>query len=140
MRLYRCRPARPRQDPHRGRADLRLRPADRANHARYPRPHPDEDSSEQIAAQLVNALASGSYVAINDGTNVFCGQGEADAAEESARARAIRRYVEAGGVPYHLRTPSASRVSSKAWNWSNPASSRSHAGGPTLAPSACQPR
>ena len=53
----------------------------------------------------MNALASGSYVAINDGTNVFYGQGEADAAQESARARAIRRYVEAGGVPYHLRAP-----------------------------------
>jgi hypothetical protein len=66
---------------------------------------PDEDRPEQIVARLVNALASGSYVVINDGTNVLHGQGEGPVADESARARAIRRYVEAGGVAYHLRTP-----------------------------------
>ena len=66
---------------------------------------PDEDGPQEIVTQLVNALASGSYMAINDGTNVLHGQGEGEVAEDSARARAIRRYVEAGGVPYHLRTP-----------------------------------
>jgi O-methyltransferase involved in polyketide biosynthesis len=66
---------------------------------------PDEDGPEEIVAHLVNALPSGSYVVINDGTNVLRGQGEGEPAEESARARAIRRYAEAGGVSYHLRTP-----------------------------------
>ena len=66
---------------------------------------PDEDGPQEIVTHLVNALASGSYVVINDGTNVFHGQGNGDMAEDSARARAIRRYIEAGGVAYHLRTP-----------------------------------
>jgi O-methyltransferase involved in polyketide biosynthesis len=65
---------------------------------------PDEDDPEQIVAHLVDALPPGSYVVINDGTDVF--QDHADAVvDESARARAIQRYVEAGGVAYHLRTP-----------------------------------
>ena len=66
---------------------------------------PDEDGPEEIVAHLVNALPSGSYVVINDGTNVLRGQAQGEPAEESARARAIRRYAEAGGVAYHLRTP-----------------------------------
>ncbi|HZD67930.1 MAG TPA: SAM-dependent methyltransferase [Actinomycetes bacterium] len=41
----------------------------------------------------------------NDGTNVLHGQGKGEVAEGSARARAIRRYAEAGGVACHLRTP-----------------------------------
>jgi O-methyltransferase involved in polyketide biosynthesis len=66
---------------------------------------PDEDGPDEIVAQLVQALPSGSYVVINDGTNVLHGQGEDQPVEDSARARAIQRYVAAGGVPYHLRTP-----------------------------------
>jgi O-methyltransferase involved in polyketide biosynthesis len=66
---------------------------------------PDEDGPEEIVAHLVDALASGSYLVINDGTNVLAGGQEGPAADDTARARAIRRYVEAGGVAYHLRTP-----------------------------------
>jgi O-methyltransferase involved in polyketide biosynthesis len=66
---------------------------------------PDEDGPEQIVAHLVDALASGSYLVINDGTNVLAGRQEGPAADDTARARAIRRYVEAGGIAYHLRTP-----------------------------------
>jgi O-methyltransferase involved in polyketide biosynthesis len=66
---------------------------------------PDADGPEEILAHLVNALAPGSYVVIGDGTNILHGQRAGEVAEDSARARAGRRYVEAGGVPYHLRTP-----------------------------------
>jgi SAM-dependent methyltransferase len=66
---------------------------------------PDEDGPEQIVAHLVDALAPGSYLVINDGTNVLAGQQDGPAADDTARARAIRRYVEAGGIAYHLRTP-----------------------------------
>lgn len=65
---------------------------------------PDEDGPEQIVARLVDALLPGSYLVINDGTDLF--QYHTDAVvDESARASAIKRYVEAGGVAYHLRTP-----------------------------------
>lgn len=66
---------------------------------------PDEDDPEQILARLVNVLPPGSYLVINDGTNVLHGQAGGELEEDSARARAIARYAEASGVPYHLRTP-----------------------------------
>ena len=66
---------------------------------------PDQDGPEEIVAQLANVLPSGSFVVIADGTNVLEGQGTGDAGEESARARAYRRYAEAGGIPYYPRTP-----------------------------------
>ena len=66
---------------------------------------PDQDGPEQIVTHLVNALPSGSYVVIADGTNVLEGQGTGDAGDESARARAYRHYAEAGGIPYLPRTP-----------------------------------
>ena len=66
---------------------------------------PDQDGPEEIVAHLVNVLPPGSYVVIADGTNVLEGQGTGDAGEESARARAYRRYAEAGGIPYYPRTP-----------------------------------
>ncbi|MFB4298873.1 SAM-dependent methyltransferase [Actinomadura sp. NTSP31] len=69
----------------------------------------DEEDPEAILAQLVKALAPGSYVIINDGTNVFGGEddggGRPEGPDETARARAIARYVEAGGVAYNLRPP-----------------------------------
>ena len=64
----------------------------------------DEEDPEGILARLVAPLVPGSHVVINDGTNVT-GADDADAPDETARARAIARYVEAGGVPYHLRSP-----------------------------------
>jgi len=66
---------------------------------------PDEDAPETIVARLVSSMPSGSYLVINDGTNVLHGQAPGEPAEESARARAVGRYVAAGGTPYHLRTP-----------------------------------
>ena len=67
---------------------------------------PDQDGPEEIVARLVDVLPSGSYLVIADGTNVLEGQGTGDdAGEASARARAYRRYAEAGGIPYHPRTP-----------------------------------
>jgi hypothetical protein len=64
---------------------------------------PDGDSPREIVSFLLDRLSSGSYLAVNDGTNVFHGQGEP--AEDSARARAIARYAQASGAPYYLRTP-----------------------------------
>jgi S-adenosyl methyltransferase len=66
---------------------------------------PDEDGPEQILARLVDELSPGSYLVINDGTDVLHGQADSEPVEDSARARAIARYAEASGVPYHLRTP-----------------------------------
>lgn len=50
------------------------------------------------------SLAPGSHVVVNDGSDVFGAPG-ADGADDTARARAIARYVEAGGVAYNLRSP-----------------------------------
>jgi O-methyltransferase involved in polyketide biosynthesis len=66
---------------------------------------PDQDGPEEIVARLVGALPSGSYAVIADGTNVLESQERGDAGDESARARAYRHYAEAGGIPYHPRTP-----------------------------------
>ncbi len=66
---------------------------------------PDADGPEEIVARLMNAVPSGSYLVIGDGTNVLHGQRTGASAEDSARAVAGRHYVEAGGLPYHLRSP-----------------------------------
>jgi hypothetical protein len=66
---------------------------------------PDEDGPGELVARLVDALPSGSYLVINDGTNVFHGEESSEVTEDSARARAMRRYAEASGAPYYLRTP-----------------------------------
>ncbi len=66
---------------------------------------PDADAPETIVARLMSSVPSGSYLVINDGTNVLHGQSTGEPAEESARARAVARYAAAGGIPYHLRTP-----------------------------------
>ena len=66
---------------------------------------PDEDDPQEIVARLVGRLSPGSYLVINDGTNVLHGRAGGEQAEDSARARAIARYAEASGVPYYLRTP-----------------------------------
>ncbi len=66
---------------------------------------PDQDGPEEIVARLVDVLPPGSYLVIADGTNVLEGEGTGDAGESSARARAYQRYAEAGGIPYHPRTP-----------------------------------
>ena len=66
---------------------------------------PDEEGPEQILAHMVSVLAPGSYLVINDGTNVMHGQAGGEPVEDSARARAIARYAEASGAPYYLRTP-----------------------------------
>jgi O-methyltransferase involved in polyketide biosynthesis len=66
---------------------------------------PDSDDPGQIVARLVDGLAPGSYLVINDGTNVLWDPSAGAPAEDSARARAIARYAAASGAPYHLRTP-----------------------------------
>ncbi|MFC4053545.1 SAM-dependent methyltransferase [Actinomadura syzygii] len=64
----------------------------------------DEEDPEGVLGRLVAALAPGSHVVINDGTDVI-GTPGADGVDESARVRAITRYVQAGGIAYNLRSP-----------------------------------
>jgi O-methyltransferase involved in polyketide biosynthesis len=66
---------------------------------------PDQDRPGSIVARLVSRLSPGSYVVINDGTNVVRDQTENESAEDSPRARVVALYAETGAVPYHLRTP-----------------------------------
>jgi O-methyltransferase involved in polyketide biosynthesis len=66
---------------------------------------PDSDDPGQIVARVVDGLPSGSYLVINDGTNVLWDPSAGAPAEDSARARAIARYAAASGAPYNLRTP-----------------------------------
>ena len=67
---------------------------------------PDEDDPEAIVARVLSKVPPGSYLVVNDGTNVLHAQaGGGEPADDSARARAIARYAAASGVPYFLRTP-----------------------------------
>jgi S-adenosyl methyltransferase len=65
----------------------------------------DEDNPQQIVARLMNSVSSGSYLVINDGTNVLAASADTSQAEDSARARAIALYATSSAVPYHLRSP-----------------------------------
>ncbi|HEX2771670.1 MAG TPA: SAM-dependent methyltransferase [Micromonosporaceae bacterium] len=56
----------------------------------------DTDEARSIVAKLVEALPSGSYLSINDGTKVVGGPGFEEAQEG---------YNDSGAVPYNLRTP-----------------------------------
>jgi hypothetical protein len=56
----------------------------------------DTNEALAIVNRLVGALPSGSYLVINDGTNVIEGE---------SRDEATRSYENSGGVPYHPRTP-----------------------------------
>jgi hypothetical protein len=55
----------------------------------------DYDETRTIVKRLLDALPSGSYLALNDGTNVI----------SKAFVEAQQRYNESGAVPYHLRSP-----------------------------------
>jgi O-methyltransferase involved in polyketide biosynthesis len=55
----------------------------------------DHDEARSIVQRLLDALPSGSYLALNDGTDVI----------SKAFARAQQRYNESGALPYHLRRP-----------------------------------
>ncbi|MEW9530008.1 SAM-dependent methyltransferase [Microbispora sp. NPDC049125] len=56
----------------------------------------DNDQANAIVRTLIDALPSGSYMALNDGTSVVHG---------SARDEAIQVWDERGGAPYTSRTP-----------------------------------
>jgi O-methyltransferase involved in polyketide biosynthesis len=66
---------------------------------------PDHDEPGSIVAGLMSRVPPGSYLVINDGTNVFHGQTGDKPAEGSPRARVVALYAATGAVPYHLRTP-----------------------------------
>ncbi|MGH8835828.1 MAG: SAM-dependent methyltransferase [Actinomycetes bacterium] len=55
----------------------------------------DFDEARSIVKRLMNALPSGSYLAINDGTNVV----------NTAFEQAQKFYNESGAIPYNLRGP-----------------------------------
>jgi O-methyltransferase involved in polyketide biosynthesis len=57
---------------------------------------PDLGTARDIVSRLMNGLPSGSYLAINDGTEVVAGQALAEAQQD---------YNDTGAVPYQLRTP-----------------------------------
>ncbi len=56
----------------------------------------DTDEACSIVGRLMGALPSGSYLVVNDGTNVIHGK---------ERDEAQRQYDEGGGAPYRPRTP-----------------------------------
>jgi O-methyltransferase involved in polyketide biosynthesis len=56
----------------------------------------DLDAARSIVHSLMDALPSGSYLSLNDGTNVVAGEAYEEAAET---------YNESGALPYVLRTP-----------------------------------
>ena len=66
---------------------------------------PDEDGPASIVAGLMSRMSPGSYLVINDGTNVVHGQTGNGSIEDSPRARVVALYAATGAVPYHLRTP-----------------------------------
>jgi O-methyltransferase involved in polyketide biosynthesis len=55
----------------------------------------DGDEARSIVRRLLEALPSGSYLALNDGTNVITTEG----------AEAQESYNESGAIPYVLRSP-----------------------------------
>jgi hypothetical protein len=55
----------------------------------------DYDEARLIVKRLLDALPPGSYLALNDGTDVI----------SKAFAEAQQRYNESGAVPYQLRSP-----------------------------------
>jgi len=56
----------------------------------------DYDEARSIVRRLLAALPPGSYLALNDGTNVI---------NKAVVEEAQRRYNESGAVPYHPRSP-----------------------------------
>jgi len=55
----------------------------------------DYDEARSIVKRLLDALPSGSYLTLCDGTNII----------SKAVVEAQERYNESGAVPYHLRSP-----------------------------------
>ena len=55
----------------------------------------DHDRAQKIVQHLMGALAPGSHLVINDGTNVH----------SKANVEAHQQYNEGGGVPYIQRSP-----------------------------------
>jgi hypothetical protein len=54
----------------------------------------DDDEARTIVAQVLQAVPSGSYMSLSDGTNT-----------SEAVVESHRQYNESGAVPYHLRSP-----------------------------------
>jgi O-methyltransferase involved in polyketide biosynthesis len=55
----------------------------------------DDDEARSIVSRLLDAVPSGSYLVVCDGTNVI----------SRAGVEAQERYNQSGAAPYHLRTP-----------------------------------
>src|SRR6185437_3622193 len=56
----------------------------------------DDGEAQECTRRLVDALPSGSYLAMSDGANT-----------DEAAVRSMELYKDSGAVPYHLRSPAA---------------------------------
>jgi hypothetical protein len=64
----------------------------------------DFGEARSIVAQLLDALPSGSYLSLNEGTNAVMAE-DTDAIDSQAYEEAQQKYNESGAVPYILRAP-----------------------------------
>ena len=71
----------------------------------------DDAMAYAIVSRLMDALCSGSYLSLNDGTNVIRGK---------EFEEAIRVWNQASSVPSACAASSRSLVSSTVWNSWNP--------------------
>jgi hypothetical protein len=55
---------------------------------------PDDELARSLVGRLLDALPSGSYLTLSDGTDI-----------SAARQAAHEKYNSSGAVPYHLRSP-----------------------------------
>ena len=96
----------------------------------------DEEGPDEIVAELVGALPSGSYLVINDGTDVFY---HPEAVPHSSRPGRARSPVTSRPAesPTICALPSGSSTFSTASNCSTPVWSRCRGGGRLIPPSRC---
>jgi S-adenosyl methyltransferase len=93
--LHRLRPMRPRQDPGGRRSDLGFHQPIALMLMGILGHIGDHDEARSILKRLLDPLPSGSYLALNDGTNVI----------SQAFAQAQQALQRRWSAPYHLRSP-----------------------------------
>jgi O-methyltransferase involved in polyketide biosynthesis len=91
----------------------------------------DYDQARSIVKRLLDAVPSGSYLALDDGTNVV---------NRAVVEQAQELYNQSGAIPYHPRSPSRSLGSSRGWSCSSPAWCRARGGGQTPSPAVACPQ
>jgi hypothetical protein len=83
--------------------------------------HIGDDEARSIIKRLLDALPSGSYLALNDGTAVV---------NKAAVEEAQRLYNQSGAIPYHPRSPEQIAGFSRGWSCWSPVWCRVRGGGP----------